>query len=73
MALLPGVYGRAPLWHACTCPVFCCFAILDARGFLEPLIFLEIARENLHFYQNLIISPEMKNERIFDTIRSKGR
>ena len=25
------------------CTVFLCFAILDARGFLEPLIFLEIA------------------------------
>ena len=37
--------GRAPLRHTRACPVFCWFAILDARGFLEPLIFLEIARE----------------------------
>ena len=45
VALLPGVHGRAPLWHALACPVFCCFDILDARGLLESLIFLEIARE----------------------------
>jgi len=43
--LLPGVHGRAPLWHARALPVFRCFAILGARGFLKPLIFLEIARE----------------------------
>ena len=42
---LPGVHGRAPLWHARALPIFRCFAILGARGCLEPLIFLEIARE----------------------------
>ena len=43
--LLPGVHGRAPLWHARTYPVFYYFAILDAWGFLKHLILLEIARE----------------------------
>ena len=38
--LLPSVRGT-PVRS----PVFLCFAILGARGFLEPLIFLEIARE----------------------------
>ena len=42
---LPGVHARAPLWHSRALPVFRCFAILGARGFLEPLIFLEIAHE----------------------------
>ena len=42
---LLGVHGRAPLWHARALPVFRCFAILGARGFLKPLMFLEIARE----------------------------
>ena len=27
------------------CPIFLCFAILGARAFLEPLIFLKIVRE----------------------------
>ena len=45
--LLLGVHGRAPLWHSRACPVFCCFAVLDARGFLEPLIFLEFTLEVL--------------------------
>ena len=32
-------------------PVFLCFAILGARSFLEPLIFLEIAWEVLFFIE----------------------
>jgi len=50
--------------------VLLCFASLDPWGFLDPPIFLEIARE-VFFYQNLMISPEMKNERVLGTIRSK--
>jgi len=40
--------ARAPM-HPCRtpvpCAVFLCFAILDARGFLKPLMFLEIVLE----------------------------
>jgi len=36
---LPGVHGRAPLWHARALPVFCCSAVLDAPGLVQPLIF----------------------------------
>ena len=42
---LPGVHSRAPMWRARALPVYRCFAILGTRGFLEPLIFLEIAHE----------------------------
>ena len=33
-----------PCWTPIFCTVFLCFAILNAWDFLEPLIFLEIAR-----------------------------
>jgi len=40
-----GVHGRAPLSHARALPCFPLLVILGAWGFLEPQIFLEIARE----------------------------
>jgi len=40
----PWVHGRTLLPHVRALP---CFALLGARGFLEPQIFLEIAREIL--------------------------
>ena len=45
--LLPGVHGRAPLWHPRARPVFWCFAVLYARDVLEPLIFLDFTFEVL--------------------------
>jgi len=43
--VLPRVHDHAPLSHTRVLRCFPRFAILDARGFLEPPIFLEITLE----------------------------
>jgi len=61
---LPGVHGRAPLWHPRARPVFCCFAVLwySGRPRTSNLPWSYIWSPLSH--RNLLISPEMKTNTI---------
>jgi len=45
--ILPGCMAVHSCRTSVACPILLCFTLLGARGFLEPQIFLEIAREVL--------------------------
>jgi len=70
---LPGVHGRAPLWHdrALSCFPLLCYSWCLGLPRTSSLPWNH--SWSLLFYRNLMISSEMKNERILGTIRSKGR
>jgi len=67
------VHGCAPLLHARALPCFPLICYSWCLGLPRSSNLPWNRSWSLLFYRNLMISPEMKNECILGTLRSKGR